>query len=603
VANRLTLGHDSMTPRSQRASAHRRSPLKRRRGRADAPTMRSRLSARPALLVALLVLVAASAALSATRSTPRTLPHDTAVRAVLANPRAARALAHGERWTRVRVGAVDGTTTRVSFFAGPRLVAEAAVAPSGRVARFMDVRPLRVPYGVPLTQRPAVLLVGALAFALATAVVPLRRRRNLDVLALLALVAPVVLLRERLLAASTLAALPSLLWLTGRCAWAGLRREPARAAPSRPLLDALTPAWDDVRRVRILRLAVGAAAACTVMITVSAQTTVDVGQALMEGATLLTHGTLPYGNMPGDVFHGDVYPLLSYAAYTPLALVMPVHDDWDVANGALIVAALSAVAGAWLISRVASRIAASDAPSPAARAAGLRAALAWLTLPPLLVTVSTGTSDVLLGVMLLAALALAWRPLASTAALIAAGWFKLVPFALLPIWLARLHGRRLLAALALLAGSAALTLLALVALGGAGAPRAMLHAVAYQADRRTLHSPWTLLGLEWLQPLGQAAVLALVAGATVRVRRDPALAADPLRLAAIAGAVLLGLQLTGNYWSYLYLAWVAPCAIVGLLADMPATARALAAAPALNPMRRNADRRTEAVPTAAPLPS
>ena len=36
---------------------------------------------------------------------------------------------------------------------------------------------------------------------------------------------------------------------------------------------------------------------------------------------LLVHGTLPYGHMPGDVFHGDVYPLLSYAVYAPLALV------------------------------------------------------------------------------------------------------------------------------------------------------------------------------------------------------------------------------------------------------------------------------------------
>jgi len=177
-----------------------------------------------------------------------------------------------------------------------------------------------------------------------------------------------------------------------------------------------------------------------------------------------------------------------------------------------------------------------------------------------------------------------------------------VPFALLPIWLASLRGRRLLAGLALVGGSAALMLLALVALGGAGAPRAMLHAVAYQAQRRTLHAPWTLLGVEWLQPLGQAAVLALVAAATVRVRREPAIAADPVRLAAIAGAVLLGVQLTGNYWTYLYLAWVAPCAIAGLLADAT-TARVPATARTLNPTRRNADTRAVAAPVRASLPS
>jgi hypothetical protein len=571
--------------------------------------MGSRLRARPAVLVALLVLLASWAALSAARTTPRTLDRSVAVRAMLQNPRVARVLARGERWTRVQVGAVDDTTTRVTFFDGPRIVAQAAVWPNGTVERFLDFREVKVPYGVPLTYRPLTIVVAALAFLLATAVVPLRRLRNLDVVALLALVAPVVLLQQRFVAASTLAAMPSLLWLTGRCAWRALG-PPRAAAPARPLLDVLTPAWDDLQRTRILRLAVGVAAACTVMITVSAQTNVDVGQALMEGATLLVHGTLPYGHMPGDVFHGDVYPLLSYAVYAPLALALPVRDAWDVANGALLVAALAAVAGASLLARLGRAVAtgtdgdmSADAGILAAKAAGLRAALAWLTLPPLLVTVSTGTSDVLLGALLLAALVLVRRPLASTAAVLVAGWFKVVPFALLPIWLARLRGRRLLAALALIAGSAALTLLALVALGGAGAPRAMLHAVAYQVERRTLHSPWTLLGIEWLQPLGQAAVLALVAGATVRVRREPALGADAVRLAALAGAVLLGLQLTGNYWTYLYLAWVVPCAIVGLLADAPEPARALVAARTLNPTRRNADRTTEAAPAAAPLPS
>lgn len=566
--------------------------------------MAFRLRRPSALLVALLVLLAAWGTLTATRSTPRTLDRPAAIRAVLESPREARALARGERWTSVRVGAVDRTTTRVSFFRGPRLIAEVAVTPNGTVERFADHRDTAVPYGVPLTHRPLAIVIASLAFLLATAVLPLRRVRNLDVAALLAFVVPVVLLNERLLEASTLSALPSLLWLIGRCAWFALAR-PRPSAPARPLFDALTPAWSDAQRVRILRLAVGVAAICVAMVTVSAQSTVDVGQALMEGATLLVHGTLPYGNMPGDVFHGDVYPLLGYALYMPLASVMPVRDAWDVADGALIVAALSALAGAWLLARLGrSGAATADGPSEpddAARAAGLRAALAWLTLPPLLVGVSTGTSDVLLGALLLGALVLVRRPLASATVIIAAGWFKVVPFALLPIWLARLRGRRLAGALAVVAASAAATLVALVALGGGDAPAQMLHAIAYQAERRTLHSPWTLLGLEWLQPLAQAAVLALVAGATVRVRRDAALADDALRLAALAGAVLLGLQLAANYWTYLYLAWAVPCVVVGLLADGPGRAPARVAVSGLNPMRRNADVGREPARAVAPM--
>jgi len=94
-----------------------------------------------------------------------------------------------------------------------------------------------------------------------------------------------------------------------------------------------------------------------------------------------------------------------------------------------------------------------------------------------------------------------------------------------------------------------------------------------------------------------------VAAATVRVRRDAALAADPLRLAALAAAVLLGLQLTGNYWTYLYLAWVVPCIVVGLLADAPRPVPAPVAVRRLNPTRRNADVGLEAVRQRAPQPS
>ncbi len=560
-----------------------------------------RLRRPSAPLLAALVLVAAFAGLSVTRHAvaPR-LARAAAVRAVLDTPRDARALAQGERWTSVRVTPVDRTATRVSFFAGPRLLAEAAVLPDGRVEQFADYRGQAVAYGAPLSQRPWLLAVACLAFVLSTAVLPLRRVRNLDVLALLALLAPLELLDDRLVVASTLAAVPPLVWLTGRCAWRAFgptaETGPAsRPSPdsgprttSQPLLDALTPAWDDAQRVRVLRVAVGAAAAVVAMVTLSAPSTVDVGQAVMEGGTLLLHGTLPYGHMPGDVFHGDTYPLLSYLAYVPLSALMPVRDSWDVANGALIVAAASALIVAWLLARFAGgcrSVPAKDAagaacvspapagtppdPLPRSPATGLRAALAWLACPPLVVTVSSGTSDVLLAALLTGALVLSQRRLASAALIVAAGWFKLVPFVLLPVWLARMRGRRLVAALALLAASAAATWALLVALGGAGAPARMLHAIGYQLDRRTLHSPWTLLGVEWLQPLAQAGVLALVAGATVRARRDAAFAADPLRLAALAGAALLGIQLCGNYWTYLYLAWGAPCVVLSLLADAP----------------------------------
>lgn len=538
------------------------------------PAVMARLHRPSALLVAALVLVSAFVALSALRQDPPTsqVPRAVAIRAAQAMAVETTALPRdGGGWTRVEVAAVDRETTRVTFYDGAREIADVGLMADGRVLP----NGLDAP-GAPLARRAWVLLIGGLAFLLATAVVPLRRVRNLDVLALLALVVPIVLLDARYVSASTLAALPSLAWLAGRCAWRGLGPVSSATAPARPLLDAVTPAWGDAQRLRLLRLAVGAAAAAVVMMTVSARSTIDVAHAVMEGATLLTHGVLPYGHMPGDVFHGDTYPLLSYVAYMPFALLNPVRDGLDLANGALVAAAAAALGGAWLLARRGGGPEASDAE----RAARLRAALAWLAFPPLVVTVTSGTSDVLLALLLLGALVLIRRPLASTGMLILGGWFKLVPFVLLPLWFARLRGRRLAAALALLGASLLAILGLLVALGGSGAPGDMLHAMAFQLERRSLHNPWELLGAEWLQPLVQAGVLALVAAATVRIRRDPALAQDPARLAALSAAVLLSLQVAGNYWSFLYLAWIMPSLLTSLLATAPQASEAVAPAPA-----------------------
>ena len=53
----------------------------------------------------------------------------------------------------------------------------------------------------------------------------------------------------------------------------------------------------------------------------------------------------------------------------------------------------------------------------------------------------------------------------------------------------------------------------------------MIHAISYQFSRGTRNRSGASSVLERLQPVGQAAVLALVAGAAVRMRRDPELRA------------------------------------------------------------------------------
>jgi hypothetical protein len=146
---------------------------------------------------------------------------------------------------------------------------------------------------------------------------------------------------------------------------------------------------------------------------------------------------------------------------------------------------------------------------------------------------------------------------------------KLLPVALAPFWLARLRGAELRRAVAALAAVSAAVLALLLALGGLGGVGDMAHALSFQLERGSLYSVWQVLGIQGLQVVAQAGLLAFVAALALRARHDAGLAADPRRLAAAAGAVLIGLQLTANYWTYAYLPWAVVCVAVALLADGP----------------------------------
>jgi hypothetical protein len=85
-----------------------------------------------------------------------------------------------------------------------------------------------------------------------------------------------------------------------------------------------------------------------------------------------------------------------------------------------------------------------------------------------------------------------------------------------------------------------------------------------------------VLGVARAQLVAQAALLALVVLFAVRARGDRAMATDPRRLAATAATILLGLQLTANYWTYAYLPWAFVCVALALLVDRPDARRNIA---------------------------
>jgi hypothetical protein len=327
----------------------------------------------------------------------------------------------------------------------------------------------------------------------------------------------------------------------------------------------------------------------------------DVLQAVMEGATNLVHGVLPYGHMPGDIFHGDTYPLLSYLLYAPVAWLAPVHSTWDSVDAALGVTVIAALVAAWALFRALAgpRSQRTAGRSLEAEVSGLQAALTWLSFPPLLIAVSAGTTDVVLAAIVVFAVVLWRRPAVSCGVLAAAGWFKLVPFALVPVWLAPLRGRRLGAAITAIGAVSTPMIGILLILGGRHGLTAMLNAISYQFSRGSIQNVWNVLGIKELQPLGQACVLGLIAAAVIRLRREPELATNEPRMAALAAAILVGLQLVSNHWSFLYDIWVVP--LLGLSLIQPTASAGLVERRMSEPVRDAVGRVPKPPPTSPPV--
>jgi hypothetical protein len=519
---------------------------------------------RPSLevTVALVVFVIAWAGLALVRD--RTAPHYrlSAHAAIAAAQRDAQVSRYLRRfhYTRAESIPLDRTLRRVTFFDGPRVVLDAAVAPD-RTVRFRQERPPGVAEsGSPLANSPLMLALLTALFVLSAAVVPLARLRNLDLLVMTSFVPVVLLLNARLVVASVAVATPALAYLFARCALVGLALSRGSGPPeaSTSLYDHLTRAWPTERRMRLLRLVTGATVLAFLMITLTSTGESDVAAASLSGATNLIHGQLPYGHIAEGVVHGDTYPLLTYVFYVPGALWMPVTDAFSDLSGALPVTAAAALLSAWGVQRIAARLTSSPT-------APLRASLAWLSFPPVLLAASQGSNDLVLAALVVWLLALAGQTGGSSLLLAGACWAKVVPLILVPVWLARLRGRHLRVALVALVGISGALIAWVLALGGGAAIGDMVDALSFQFQRASFHAPWHPFALSWLQTILQAALLALLALATVRAWGNRRLRTDLPRLAGLSGALLLGVQLTANYWTWAYLPWAFPCIAVALL--------------------------------------
>ncbi len=320
---------------------------------------------------------------------------------------------------------------------------------------------------------------------------------------------------------------------------------------------------------------------------------IDVGYAGVIGADRILDGQAPYGNMPvadtgrscgkadaeGAIRdwiqsngrcesanpRGDTYGPTAYLVYVPATLSLPWSGKWDslpAAHATAIAFDLLVVLGLLLIGR---------------RFGGLPLAVAlafgWLAFPFTAYAMNSNSNDAILPAFLVWGFWLSTSAVARGAAVALSSWTKFASLLLAPLWLTYPNGLSLRTAVrftaAFVAASLAVFSILLLEPSLTEAVRVFVdRTLGYQLDRHSPFSPWDwgqyhargIPDLHAVQLILQVAVLALAGVVAVIPRRK-----GPLELAALSAAVLLGFELALTHWSYLYIPWFLPFALLALL--------------------------------------
>ncbi len=370
------------------------------------------------------------------------------------------------------------------------------------------------------------------------------RVRHLDLLALCSLSVSLAFFSHGNLDWSVPTTYPPLLYLLGRLLWIGYRR--SAPAPRPYLLVPVT--WLAIATVFLVGFRIG--------LNVTDSNVIDVGYSGVIGADKLAHGDPLYGGWPSDNLHGDTYGPLNYLVYVPFEQIWPWSGSWDdlpAAHGAAVVFDLLCLGGLFLLGR---RL---RGPS-----LGVVLAYAWAAFPFTLFSLATNSNDALVAALLIGALLVASSAPARGVLAALAGLTKFAPLALAPVFathgLAGQPRRRQLRGLALYLLAFAVTAgIVLLPVWLQGDLRFVWdRTLGFQLDRDAPFSVWGAYdGLHGLQVAVQGLAVAFALAAAFLPRRR-----DVVGLAAVAGAVLLLLQLGTTYWFYLYVVWVVPFAFV-----------------------------------------
>ena len=278
---------------------------------------------------------------------------------------------------------------------------------------------------------------------------------------------------------------------------------------------------------------------------------IDTGRSSLIGAERILDGVDLYSAGP----HYDTYGPLNYLAYLPFAAVFggdPAAADPAAAHAAAISFDLGVIA---ILLLLGPRLWGGRS----GRRLGVILAYAWAAYPYSLFVLAHNTNDALFtGLLLLALLGLA-SPGRRGAALAAATAVKLGSLALTPLMATEpgRRGRRPAPAFVLaFAAVLGVGFLPFVPDGGFG--ELYDRTIGFQLGAGTMFGVWEM------RPAAVQAALQLGAlGLGVAVAFFPR-RRDAVQVAALAGAVLVAVQLAAQHWSYFYIAWFAPFALIAL---------------------------------------
>jgi hypothetical protein len=291
---------------------------------------------------------------------------------------------------------------------------------------------------------------------------------------------------------------------------------------------------------------------------------IDVGYSGVIGADKLVHGVALYGHWPKDNMYGDTYGPVSYFFYVPFREIFGWTGAWDslpAAHAAAIFFDTITFGGLFFLGR---RL----------RDARLGTVLvyAWLAYPFTLYSMNSNTNDSLVAALVVLALLVITSAPGRGVLAALAGLTKFAPFVLAPLLLRGIDShpttRPRPRSIAAYVVAFAVTVLVCML------PVLLHHdlsffwrdSIQYQADRSSPFSIWGLwggLGIE--QHLLQGAVVAAGVGAYF----VPGGRRDLVQVAALAGALLIALQMTITYWLYPYLVWFVPMVLLAVFGSHP----------------------------------